>query len=297
MADMMLPKKKKQKTVGLIEGTNDYIDACQVLQMYRKQATRLDDQERAELANIIRQVCLRGRALTVTVGSTNPVAFSVHEHLICHTSDYFKAAVKAHWETSTSGSIALDEEDAEIFEIYLQWLFSERLPVRNDSPGPEGNAEYVQLSKAYALGEFLQDINFKDAVSDAILSKFSTEASGGQFWFPSEPVIRRIYDGTPEPSAARRLLVDMYLYAYRGRGHWWTQPWVTRKDLPKPFRADLAIAFYTKRPRQSMPLSQVEERCAYHEHQPGPNSCYLDCSALQRGKTPPSASGGAQKIE
>ncbi|KKP05528.1 hypothetical protein THAR02_02345 [Trichoderma harzianum] len=123
---------------------------------------------------------LRGRALTVTVGSTDPVMFSVHEHLICRTSDYFKTAMKAHWETSTSGSIALKEEDPEVFEVYLHWLYFETLPVRNDSPGSEGNAEYAQLAKAYVLGELLQDVNFKDAVLDAILIKTNSKASDSQ---------------------------------------------------------------------------------------------------------------------
>ncbi|KAL6824003.1 hypothetical protein V8C40DRAFT_247034 [Trichoderma camerunense] len=224
---------------------------------------------------------LRGRALTVTVGSTNPVTFSVHEHLICATSDYFKTAMKGHWETSTSGSITLKEEDPEVFEIYMHWLYFETLPVQNDNPGLEGNTEYIQLAKSYALGELLQDTNFKDAVLDGILLKCRSNATDGQSWFPVGPAIRHIYDGTPESSPARRLLVD--LYTYHGRGDWLTD-WASKDDLPKQFLLDLAVETLETRACPPVPLSQVRGTCEYHEHQPDPNSCYLNRSASSRGK-------------
>lgn len=200
--------------------------------------------------------------------------------------------MKTHWETSTSGSIALDEEDPEIFEIYMHWLYFETLPVRNDSPGPEGNIEYVQLSKAYVLGEFLQDINFKDAVLDAMIVKSSSEASDGQMWFPGGSVIRYIYEGTPESSAARRLLVDMY--TYHGDGDWLKEE---ANDPPKQFLLDLAIAVLTKRSRPFKSLGSGKGGCEYHEHQPDPNNCYKNCSASKRGQTPQAASGDAQKTD
>ncbi|KAH0528035.1 hypothetical protein TsFJ059_002947 [Trichoderma semiorbis] len=233
---------------------------------------------------------LRGRALTVTVGSTDPVMYSVHEHLICRTSGYFKTAMKAHWETSTSGSIDLTEEDPEVFEIYLHWLYFGTLPVRNNSPGLEGNNEYVQLAQAYVLGEFLQDVNFKDTVLDAILIKSRSTASDGQTWFPLGPAIRCIYEGTRASSAARRLLVD--LYNHNGHGDW-LKGWADKDDMPKQFLLDLAIAALTERSRPSESLAPVEGTCRYHEHQPDVNSCYKNSSASNRGNAPQIASGDA----
>lgn len=225
------------------------------------------------------------------VGSTTPVTFSVHEHLICRTSDYFKRAMKAYWETSTSGSVTLKEEDPEVFEVYLHWLYCETLPVQNDSPGQEGNTEYVQLAKAYALGEMLQDVNFKDAVLDAILIKSQSEASDGRNWYPVGPAIRCIYEGTPESSAARRLLVDMY--TYHGHGDWLTE-WASKDDLPKQFLLDLAIAALQKRPRPPESLAHKAGTCEYHEHLPDPNSCYVNCSVLKRGEAAHIASCDAE---
>ncbi|KAL6900427.1 hypothetical protein GGI43DRAFT_383903 [Trichoderma evansii] len=234
---------------------------------------------------------LRGRALTVTVGSTTPVTFSVHEHLICRTSEYFKRAMNAYWGTSTSGSVTLKEEDPEVFEVYLHWLYYETLPVQNDSPGLEGNIEYIQLAKSYALGEMLQDVNFKDAVLDAMLAKSRFKQSDGRSWFPVGPAIRCIYEGTPESSAARRLLVDMYTYS--GHGEWLTE-WANKDDLPKQFLLDLAIALLKKRLHPLVALKVGT--CEYHEHLPDPNSCYLNCSVSRRGETAHVASCDAEKI-
>ncbi|KAM0515288.1 hypothetical protein ACHAPE_006245 [Trichoderma viride] len=201
--------------------------------------------------------------------------------------------MKAYWETSASGSVTLKEEDPEVFEVYQHWLYFENLPVQNDSPGLEGNTEYVQLAKAYVLGEMLQDVNFKDAVLDAILAKSRSKASDGQRWFPVGPAIRYIYEGTPESSAARRLLVD--LYAYHGYAEWLTQ-WANKDDLPKQFLLDLAIATLAKRPRPPASLALKAGACDYHEHLPDSNSCYLKLSASKRDEAVQIASSDAQDI-
>lgn len=186
--------------------------------------------------------------------------------------------MKSYWGTSITGSLTLKEEDPEVFEIYLHWLYCETLPVQNDNPGSEGNTEYAQLAKAYVLGEMLQDVNFKDAVLDAILIKSRSKVSDGQTWFPIGAPIRYIYEGSPESSAARRLLVD--LYAYHGKAEWLTH-WENKDDWPKQFLLDLAIAALAKRHCPPVPLAKPGA-CEYHEHIPDPNSCYLNSSASKR---------------
>lgn len=205
--------------------------------------------------------------------------FSVHENLICGNSDYFKLAMKSYWEATAKGSVTLKEEDPEIFDIYVQWLYYGTLPVRNDSPGLDGNIEYEQLAKAYVLGEMLQDVNFKDAVLDAILIKSRSRASDGGCWFPVGPVVPCIYDGTTESSAARRLLVD--LYTDHGHGDWLIK-YGSQDDLPKQFLLDLAIATLDKRPYPAESRSNGAGTCEYHEHPPDPNSCYVNSSVSRR---------------
>ena len=203
------------------------------------------------------------------VGPEPPVTFSVHENVICSSSEFFKKAMSGEWKESNERSIRLENDKPEVFQIYMHWLYHCHLPVRIDDPGLAGNAEYVQLANAYILGDILQDVDFKDAVIDAMIDKSSSNALDGHHWFPVGPVIREIYDNTLESSKARRLLVD--LYTHHGDGAW-LYNWAAQEDLPKGFLLDLAIALLDKREKPE--LHPSGSPCEYHEHAPGESFCY-----------------------
>lgn len=202
------------------------------------------------------------------MGSKNPVTFSVHESIICKASPFFKKSMGSGWVESQDGLVRLESEDPAVFQVYMHWLYRNTLPVRIDSPGSVGNAEYMQLAKAYVLGDFLQDGSFKDAVLDAFLEKRLSYATDGQQWNPCGPVIRHIYDNTLDSSKARRLLVD--IYTENGRGDWLTK-WATPEDLPKEFLLDLAVAALDRR---TMTVFTPAAQCKYHEHTPDGGPCY-----------------------
>ncbi|KAL7936955.1 hypothetical protein V8C35DRAFT_332213 [Trichoderma chlorosporum] len=223
---------------------------------------------------------LQGRVLTIEVGSANPKTFHVHKNLICHTSVYFETALKDHWQTSPSEPVALKEEDPEIFEVYVHWLYFGTLPVQNDKPGLEGNAEYVQLAKAYVLGDFLVDVNFKNAVMDTMFIKSHSMASDGRRPHPAGPVIRYIYEKTPESSPPRRFLVD--LFAYFGKAKWLEPKWISEDDLPEQFIRDLLTAMFKHRRPPSEYKDSEMKKCQYHELVPDSDNCFLGVSTPKR---------------
>lgn len=150
-----------------------------------------------------------------------------------------------NWTESESRSVKFEDQDPEVFQLYLNWLYRERLPVRNDSPGHDGNAEYIQLAKAYVLGDFLQDRKFKNAVIDSMISKASTLASDGARWYPVGEVLGIIYsENTMESCGARRLLIDFYTQTGHGN---WLHEWTEQENAPKAFLYDLAISLLDKR--------------------------------------------------
>lgn len=59
----------------------------------------------------------------IHVGKGPVTTFNVHEDFLTRTSDFFKAAVEAEQEQSRTRSIELDQEDAEIFNVYVTWLY------------------------------------------------------------------------------------------------------------------------------------------------------------------------------
>jgi hypothetical protein len=208
-------------------------------------------------------------SIEVIVGHSTPVVFGVHEKIICASSDFFATAMSGHWKESKTRSITLKETDPAIFKIYVHWLYYQQLPVRSDQGGWVGNIEYLQLAKCYTLGDFLQDVDFKDSVLDAMKEKRSTVAKDGHNWLPFGQVIGHIYDNTVESSKARTLLVDMYVH----HGHvFWLKGWSRVEDLPKQFLYDLSVALLEQRWKTSSDGFPLDS-CHYHEHKPGKGVC------------------------
>ncbi|KAH7232511.1 hypothetical protein B0J15DRAFT_517683 [Fusarium solani] len=196
---------------------------------------------------------LGGRSIQVVVGSSTPVTFSVHEKVICASSDLFKKAVLGGWRESDEGLVRLESDSPDVFNVYMQWLYYRTIPVPIDGPGIRGNAEYILLAKAFVLGDMLQDGGFQDAVMDAMVDKTSSEASDGQKLF----------------------LVDVY--TFHGHGNWLTD-WATQDDLPKEFLFDVAQSLLNKRQRPEW-HGLVQGSCEYHQH--GASDCYKSLLALR----------------
>lgn len=205
------------------------------------------------------------------MGLEPAVTFNVHESLICAASKFVKRAVSDEWNASTERSVKLQEEDPEIFQIYVHWLYRHALPVRIDRPGIDGNAEYLRLAKAYVLGDMLLDGSFQDAALDAILEKTHSKANDGRRWYPVGPVIEVIYDNTVESSKARALLVDLYTYHAHGT---WLVDHAKYEQLPKQFLYDLAVSILNIRSQPTPPSQLLERSCAYHQHGAESKSCY-----------------------
>lgn len=113
---------------------------------------------------------LSGEIIQVIVGSDSPVTLSVHENLICGSTDFFKIAMSSVWRESRGRSIELKDDKPHTFEIYQNWLYCGTVPTKDDSRKAV-ETEYLQLAEAYVLGDKLRDGNFKDVIIDAMLHK------------------------------------------------------------------------------------------------------------------------------
>ncbi|KAF7195301.1 hypothetical protein HII31_03507 [Pseudocercospora fuligena] len=68
------------------------------------------------------------KPVIVKVGRPATV-FHVNEERIAESSESFKAALKKEWPSGRSRIIQLPDEDAEIFNVYLNWLYARALPI------------------------------------------------------------------------------------------------------------------------------------------------------------------------
>jgi hypothetical protein len=103
--------------------------------------------------------------------------------------------------------------------------------------------EYATLSKLFVLAEKLMDDNAKVAILAAISARSKELHSDKTLYYPAIDSIQIIYDGTPNSSPARQLLVSLYT-------DFVTSAFVTEMSeaVPKDFLYDLSISLLTKRP-------------------------------------------------
>jgi len=122
-------------------------------------------------------------------GKTTPIytrttTFHVHSALLTRTSKLLQNAAKP---------IDLSSTDADLFNVYSRWLYTESLPK---------SADFELLAYLYVLGEFLVHLVFQNCVLEAMMQEVKTSQ-------PTIHVVRTIYDGTEKGSPARKLIVDM----------------------------------------------------------------------------------------
>ncbi|KAF2802713.1 uncharacterized protein BDZ99DRAFT_428117 [Mytilinidion resinicola] len=186
-----------------------------------------------------------GEGLKVLVGPKE-VPFFVHEGPVRVSSKFFDNAMKGPWTEAAERCVRLRDDEPDVFSIYHDWLYTRMLSTAHDVGGVEGNQEYIDLCKAYCLGESLMDDNFKNAAIDAIIHKNLTPASDRQRWYPVGMAIRHAYDGTPPGSPLRKLLVDFY--SKHARVSWFSD-YTSKDEMPKDFLYEVTLALVTVRSR------------------------------------------------
>ncbi|PCH00554.1 BTB/POZ [Penicillium occitanis (nom. inval.)] len=172
-----------------------------------------------------------GGSLGVLVGAEKKL-FSVHEKLIRASSQFFDRAMSGAWLESAQRTIQLPEDEAEIFGIYVHWLYYGTLPVCSNDSGLPENHEYLKLVKAYTLGNKLMDMGFQNAAIDAIVEKSISEEDGTR-WYPVTEVVEFAYNNTRNSDPIRQLLVDLHVSF--GHGDWLDYGNFDPESVPRAF--------------------------------------------------------------
>jgi hypothetical protein len=182
-----------------------------------------------------------------------PAVFYVHQKLVCNSSGYFRNISKSFASTAASmRAVTLLDEEAQTFRTYLHWLYTGNV----DHIIAGGNGT-IELSKAYVLGEKLIDPNFQNAVLDRIVQR----TKGPEGRAPGPTAVSIIYDGTPEGSPARRLMVDFCSYCANGQ---WMNIERLSRHVPAEFMDDLVAALVAKRPVPAGPRPWDTYIASYH---------------------------------
>ena len=164
------------------------------------------------------------------------------------------------WKEAEDKAVNLPDDDPIVFELYVQLLYTGRLPCKSESETPaDSEQEYVVLSKLYVLAEKIQDIDARRVAMDSLLSlSRDTRETRGEYMVPGLEAVSTIYSGTLEPCAARRLFVD--LYTCKPGGDWFDKS----QPYPTEFLAELVAALLENRaPHENWALEATPSM--YHD--------------------------------
>ncbi|RAH69974.1 BTB/POZ domain-containing protein [Aspergillus aculeatinus CBS 121060] len=200
----------------------------------------------------------QGRTIEIVVGDEQRV-YGVHEGLVRSSSPFFDKALAGKWKESAQRTVQLPNDEPKIVALYIHWLYYGTLPVFCDELVEIGNSEYLDLAKAYILGDKILDTLFQDTVIDAIIEKSRSTAQDGHRWYPDGAVLDYAYHNIAESAQILELFVDMYVT--KGNSSW-LQEWTDPTHIPQPFLLSVASKLLDRRAVSKEPL----EALIYHIH-------------------------------
>lgn len=180
--------------------------------------------------------------------------FSVHETILQKRSPFFRAALDKGWREGQERRIELPEDHPDLVNAYAEFVYDKNVSdlcenERGNWTSQDLADEYYHQANLYVLGEKLQD----DEFCNAVITKFINliDASHGVTasntrHYPSTITVRTIYEGTPQGSPARKLMV--HLYCTYAREDWLNKSNSISHSLGCPeFLLDLATKMITLR--------------------------------------------------
>lgn len=133
--------------------------------------------------------------------------FSLHEALARNESGFTEAAFRKGWKESEDRVIHLPEHEPEHFRLFFNFIYARAVfntQDANSEIGGENDPEWIRLVNAWALGNYLQAGDFKDALVDAIIQK--VQKTGQHV---PQKMHERLYPKSTSGALIRRLIVDI----------------------------------------------------------------------------------------
>jgi hypothetical protein len=136
-----------------------------------------------------------------------PTKFAIHKELICRTGEAMGALVNS--PLAPGKIIVLSAEDPAIFKLFVEYIYSRKVPAATEAMTPGARASRVNhLCQLYAFLEKYQ-VNFeiRNKVMDCIQDGFALTAL-----LPESGIIKAIYQHTSINSPLRQFCTESVLY-------------------------------------------------------------------------------------
>ncbi|KAK5120538.1 hypothetical protein LTR85_006194 [Meristemomyces frigidus] len=207
---------------------------------------------------------LTGQTVEVVVGHSQH-SFLVHEDVLTSTSEFFRSTLGKLWREGQQRKVVLPDDQS-------HWLYTKTIA----SISAEDSSQSALLAKLYVLGEELLDSNFQDCIIDAFICALrevrAKPAKTSTFRYClRKQTVNLIYDGTPQKSPARQLMVDVYTREATGEA---MKDENNNVQVHPEFLLDLASALLDKLHSAGGDVADHTglddgRPCSYHKHGKG----------------------------
>ncbi|KAI4652463.1 hypothetical protein J4E93_002666 [Alternaria ventricosa] len=192
--------------------------------------------------------------------------FTVQLNLIVYYSPFFLAALKGPFKEAKDKVVTLPDTEANIFELFVNWLYRQRFPTQADSPqllalySQEDNPYFqsARLMKLYVFSDKYNVPKLKRQCLDALFEHLG-DASGYQL--PDLNDVAYAVKNLNDEDPLLRMIVDGF--CYHGNSECWNDDQI--QNLPLPFIARLMRHLSDFRDYGQEDVKEPE-LCDYHGH-------------------------------
>ena len=221
------------------------------------------------MSNWVSMIRCGASTFEVVVGSgDNCRSYTIHEGLARQESGFFDAALNRGWKESENRTVYIPGYHSNHFELFFAFIYHRVIfsSKGDDLADPNSHdREWMRLAHAWALDNYLQATDFKDAITDAIIEKTFTCKRDDP-----APTHRVIYPESLPGTPIRMLMVQIafekwsscVLKAERNDSSW------------SDFFFDLAVRSHEI--EDDIDTEDLCDRdiCHYHEHRVSNTPCY-----------------------
>lgn len=148
--------------------------------------------------------------ITVKVG-TDEVAFLAPRDVLCRSSTFFQTALSTEkqWSENRERCVCLPEDDSDVFSIYLQYAFTQRVVAMEEKPEAANlKTYYGKLFALYCFAEKIDDKACKNVIMDRVLHLHQQFKSIG----PGVANIYKVFNSTMDDCTLQKYLIDHTIY-------------------------------------------------------------------------------------
>jgi hypothetical protein len=211
----------------------------------------------------------------------------VHEALLVYHSAFFRAALTGRFREAKTKTVRLEEDDPDVFEFFLHWLYYKQLPSCDKADDKDLVARWMEENSYYRylqLHIFADKYQVKKLERTTLDAVFVTISAIGSL-LPNYNTIELAFDSLQPDSNMCRMLVDLYCY-------WEDYEYTEKYDEPfhtmflkRVWRRYAMLVQKNNKPG-TCTFSYTLDICDYHNHanKDEKNSCKAEQVKMDKSK-------------